>query len=538
MTAVSKFDVENVTARNAYVAGVTTLDGNRFAKFAGNGRSLYVSSVDLLTDKLGVRKVLAKAQFILPTSQEQAAYLSAAESITGYPRRQLIEHPGWTGVHYAEPSGYVHSPSGVKRGKAIFPITMARAQAVGGTLQQWRDRVAEPLSGQTIPMIVVLAALAAPIIRFFDEENFGIELHGPGGKGKTLCQRIAQSIAGQPTTLPSFNSTQSGLERLFARHSDMILPINEGSLISEAHKTAFKNFAFNMANGSPRITAFTGEPAVHRFLYLTSSNESLHRKVGETDAYTENSALQRLIPLEVSGEPRGAFSFIPSGFASPRKFAKSIEAAIKEQYGTPYRELIRHLVIARHEDAAEFDDKIRRRCAKFFTEIGASTADDGESRVSASIGLLYAVGCFAKAKGILPVSWNCMTACVDAYRNFQAQQPSMTPLAARLATILARPETLDLRNGARPKMKEKAFETHGAFLHSGIKGRTELLLTRNFWRCEFPDRHQIIAGDDFRLLKGGKGKRGEGQRRIRAGKGREWFVCFKLPAALIPPLST
>ena len=124
----------------------------------------------------------------------------------------------------------------------------------------------------------------------------------------------------------------------------------------------------------------------------------------------------------------------------------------------------------------------------------------------------------------------------DAYRNFQAQQPSMTPLAARLATILARPQTLDLRGKSRPRLSDKAFERHGAFVVSGIKGRTELLFTRSFWRSTFADRHQVIASADFRLLKSGKGPRGQGQRRIRAGKGREWFVCFKLPAALIPPL--
>jgi hypothetical protein len=136
--------------------------------------------------------------------------------------------------------------------------------------------------------------------------------------------------------------------------------------------------------------------------------------------------------------------------------------------------------------------------------------------------------------GILPRGWDCLAACVCAYRNFQAQRPAMTPLAARLATILARPETLDVRNSKRPRLNDKAFEAHGAFIYRGVKGRTELLLTRAFWRTHFPDRRQVVSAEAFRLLNCGKGSRGEGQRRIRAGKGREWFVCFKLPSELIP----
>lgn len=244
--------------------------------------------------------------------------------------------------------------------------------------------------------------------------------------------------------------------------------------------------------------------------------------------------MQRLIPIQISEEPRGVFSFIPPGYSTPRQFAKSIEAAIREQFGTPYRELLRQLVNARHQNAAGFDERIRERIARFVAAVGASDVDDGEGRVTSSLGLLYAVSCFAKAKGILPYSWDCLS----AYRNFQAQRPAMTPLAARLATILARPETLDVRNGKQPKLKDEAFEARGAFVFRGKKGRTELLLTRAFWRTHFPDGRQVITTDAFRLLSCGKGSRGERQRRIRAGKGREWFICFKLPAGLIPPVQT
>jgi hypothetical protein len=233
MTKKSKIRIEDVNASQAHVAGVTTLDGNRYVKFAGDGQSLYVTSVDLLTDKQKVRRMLAQASFILPSKQEVAAYLSAAEEITSYPTRALLERPAWTLGYYAEQIGFVHSPPGAKRGRAIFPTPLSPEQSVGGDLRQWRERVAEPLTGQDIPILVVLAALASPIVRFFEDENFGLELHGPGGTGKTMCQRIMQSVARPPGVLPSFNATQAGLERLFANYMDMPLPINEGSLIKQ-----------------------------------------------------------------------------------------------------------------------------------------------------------------------------------------------------------------------------------------------------------------------------------------------------------------
>lgn len=535
MSKKTKIHIESVNAERAYVAGVTTLDGNRYVKFAGNGQWLYVSTLDLLTDRPKVRRLLGQASFILPSNQELALYLAAAEEITSYPARALLERPGWTAGYYAERTGYVHSPPGAMRGKSLFPTPPSLRQPVGGTLEQWRERVGQLLTGQDIPIVVILAALASPLVRFFEEENFGLELHGPGGKGKTLCQRIMQAVAGPLSPLQSFNATQAGLERLFASHMDMPLPINEGSLIKAIDRAAFANFAFNMSNGSPRTTAHSGEPAVCRFVYLTSSNESLHHKVGQADAHTEDAALQRLIPIRVSDEARGVFNFVPPNFASSRRYAKAIEVAIKEQFGTPYRELLRQLVLVRHNDAAKFDGRVRARINAFTDAVGASTADDGEGRITASLGLLYAVGCFAKDKGILPREWDCLAACVAVYRNFQSQRPGMTPLAARLATIIARPDTLDIRRGPQPKLSDKAFERHGAFISSGIKGRTELLMTRAFWREHFPDGRRIVTTDAFRLLNCGKGPRGEGQRRIRAGRGREWFVCFKLPTELIPP---
>lgn len=535
--AQSKASFDLKSGRPVSITGLTSVNGTQLLKIKYGRNSGYVRRTDfVMLDRAQVRRNLVGSGVVFTSNNDWNETVGGIEAVTAFPPKPLIDHPGWSGSYYAEATGFVHSPTGIKRGRAIFAPRSAANDNVAGTHEQWLDQIAAPLAGQHLPMLFVLAALASPVLRFRELHNFGFELWGPPAKGKTTLLALMASTAGPPTAIETFNSTQAGRERLFHEFQDRPFPIDEANLIQGTERQAMREFAFRMANGTVKTTAFsTQDRALFRFIFATSANCPFHEVVGEIGSATSAAALQRLFPLRVSDGDLGVFDFLPAAFATSGELAAHLSTAMRSQHGTPFRLFLQHLVQARHNDGPAFDDRIKRKIDDFARHAGLGGTIVGSTRATNAFGLLYAVGCFAKAKGVLPASWDCLAACLACYRNYQAQLPGQTPLAARLATIVARPDTLDLRVTGMRRLTDRRFQRYGAFLNMGQKGRTELLMTREARRQWFPDWQALVPTSDFAALNLGKGKRKEVQRRVRTGKGKEWFACFQVPAEITPP---
>jgi hypothetical protein len=110
-----------------------------------------------------------------------------------------------------------------------------------------------------------------------------------------------------------------------------------------------------------------------------------------------------------------------------------------------------------------------------------------------------------------------MAACVAAFRDYQAQLPECTPLAARLMMIVDRPETLDLRDSELPRLPDEEFKAHGAFVKHGINGRTELLITDEIVDRYFPDWRSLSSSTEFKNLNLRDRDHRTKQRQVRKG---------------------
>jgi hypothetical protein len=292
-----------------------------------------------------------------------------------------------------------------------------------------------------------------------------------------------------------------------------------------------------MANGSVKVSFFAQDHAHYRFLFATSSNRPIHEIVGAGDTSTSAAALQRLFPLRVSEDELGVFDFTPDGFAGSGAFATSLSQAMREEFGTPYREFLKSVVQSRDTNSEQFDHTVRGLIARFTAEVGVSETGAGQSRASNAVGLVYATGEFAKARGVIPPEWDCLAACLAVYRNYQAQLPDQTPLAARLASIISKTSTIDLRSLPElPRLSKRQFNRHGAFINNGIKGRVELLITPEARQRWFPDWRALTTKNEFDMVNIARKPRYEVQRKVRAGKGKEWFAAFSIPPSLVPPL--
>ena len=536
-TKTNELALELPSGRAAAVNGVKSLSGNRFVEISFAGKLGYAPYKLFVTKKVEAREHLAGQDVTIIANADWNAIVSAVEGITRFKKHPLIEMPGWSGSCFATKDGTCFAPPDKKAGKAIFP-QLPKSDVTKGDLASWHSEIGGPIAGQHLLMVAVFAALAAPLVDIAGEPlNFGFELSGPPETGKTTWLTLFASIAGRPSRIPTFNSTKAGFEAMFNEIRDQPFPVDEANLADDSDKLFMKDFAFRMSNGVPKVTAFQPERAQFRFVYATTANQPFYEALGIGNVDTSGAALQRLLPLRIDrSNPLGIFTFVPDGFSSPGDFATYLADKIAAQYGAPMKSFLAELASARGKDAKALASHVKAKISEFEVKTGLSAASRGKTRATSAFGLLYAAGSMAKKKGILPSSWDCMEACVAAYRNYQSCLPDQTPLATRLLTIAQRPETLDLRDGSVPALTDAQLNYHGAFIKRGKGGRVELLLTEGV-KCQFfPAWKELKLTSEFRASNVSAKDHDGQQRQVRQGKKKERFICFVLPSEIVDQL--
>ena len=540
MTSKSKSKQTTFTmpsGRKAKVVGVKTLDGTQYVYIKYDQNSAYVPYAMFVGEKADARNILKQQGVLVIQDRDWSAVIEAVDQISKFKQRPLIEKTGYTGLYFAFRDGTVVGPSNAPAAIAIFP-KMDAASCKLGTLDEWKTKIAIPIVGQHLLMVAVLAGFASALVPFSGEkQNFGLELSGPPEMGKTTWLLLFASVAGRPTGIPTFHATRTGQEDMFGEFRDMPFPVDEANLADSSDKQFVKDFAFRFANGVPKISRNQPDRARYRFIFATTANEPIREALGKLNGDTSGAALQRLMPLRIDpGRPEGVFSFVPEDYSNPGAFATYLNDTIELHYGTPMRAFLQALVAARAVDPEKFVTEIRKRIAAFETRAGVASATRGKTRATTAFGLLYAAGSFAKSKAILPETWDCMAACLAAYRNYQTCLPDQTPLQTRLLTIAQSTHTLDLRDGSIPKLSDQQMASHGAFIKFGKSKRVELLLTEGIKRKCFGDWFQLKLTKDFSELNLSAKDHDGQQRQVRLGKKKERFICFVLPPELVEQL--
>jgi hypothetical protein len=514
--------------------GLKTLSKSKVFKLRYGARAAYVYQRLFVSRKNEARELLADHGIVITSNTDWNEILKGIDEVVHFKEDLLIEHPGWTKEYFAQPNGKVYAPAGRPNPRVMFERSREVA-ACKGTYKGWREQIAVPLTAQTIPMLAILAGLAGPMLRFSGENlNFGFEFSGPPETGKSTCLAIMASTTGRPDSLTNFNVTLAGLEDMFSAHNDSPFPVNEANLAERSDGKFMKDFAFRLAEGKIKVTRFHSGRAHYRFVYGTSANTAFHTKLRAYDPDDANGAFQRLLPIRIEkhDDGRGVFDFLPDGFDTFGALADHLNGTMERQHGTPMRRLLQCLVDARARDEEGLKAQIQRKIHAFEMAVGVAGTKRGKTRASTHFGILYAAGCFAKLSGVLPADWDCLSACLAAYRNYQSQLPAQTPLVARLNTIARRPDTFDLRTGKLPTLSDAEVERHGAFLHLGKGKRLELLITEALMHRYFPDLATIKHTAEFQAINLRDREHSTKQRTIRRGPGKERVFCFVLPSAL------
>ena len=191
-----------------------------------------------------------------------------------------------------------------------------------GSLEEWKQQVAEPCEKNSRLAFAVSASLAGPLLWLTGTESGGFHLVGASSQGKTTALQVGASVWGRGEKahfIKTWRGTSNGMEGVASTHSDAALVLDEigqapASAVAEA-ATCWRRVSVRFA---PSETAMPGactvacDTLVGRVTVSAKIAEDRGKRVAA-------GQMIRLIDLPSdAGQGLGAFDVIPSGFAGPK----------------------------------------------------------------------------------------------------------------------------------------------------------------------------------------------------------------------------
>lgn len=484
---------------------------------------------------------LGRQNVVIIGASRLKALIDRVAALSVFPTHQLIENIGWNGCHFALPDGTVFSPENSVPGEVIFDRLYNRC-AKRGTLRKWKRRVATPLAGQNIATFVLSLAFAAPILKLTNRVgNFGFELVGPKGTGKSTFQQIMSSVLGGAIQgedghyWTSFDATPGGLEQAMASHSDLPMILEEANLYIAGESPRvrgehFKALAFRLGGGFDKRRYGHGAAGEFRFVYLTSSNEPLAELIGR-DSEAARAAADRLITIPIPADrPHGLFDSIPDGFTSGSDFARTLIAAADLNHGHAIRRFLRRLVNARATNEGRLKSDIAALIARFCEKAEVDTTDGSAMRVAEAFGIVYAAGEVARRYGALPQRLRCGPAVLACYRLHLAKDAHIQSFASILAEITERDDVIDLGKGKVTGIDPIVLASAPAFVRER-GGKRELWIRPSRINALIPRWDSMRRDPEVDALIKREGQHKKVKRPLGPGGSEDRVYCFRLPEA-------
>lgn len=401
---------------------------------AGDWDTLSIPASLLAGDGREMRELLAEAGFVVP--QQLAGRRALAEYIGYAQMSKIIEvtrRVGWTDKAFAHPDGMIVSEA-ESRNVVLDLGGRSHYLTSAGRIEKWHElaRLAEPNSRVAFALCV---AFAAPLLRPLNMSGGGFHFWGQSSRGKTTLLTIAGSVwggGGNDGFVRNWRMTDNGAEALIADHNDILLPLDELTLV--APEMAAELY-YMLANGHGKARAKkdgTGAGTVQWKALVVSSGEntSAHQiDKGRGKTRMTGGLAVRMVDIPIEIEPGVSFeTYAP--FAHPGELADRMSSIAKTHYGHAGRAFVAELV--------NDQDRLIGRARALREEIVPSltnVADDPQvRRVAERFALAGAAGILAAEFGILPMQSSSIlkatTACFEGWKSHRGGGKSEDELNA------------------------------------------------------------------------------------------------------------
>lgn len=379
---------------------------------------------ELISDTRQLHVYLVRHGMRMPADKtEKAKLIDAIQQYEPPELCTLTSRTGWHDCSYVQPHA-TYSPEGADdivyvgdQGSLIKPTS--------GTLEEWQDEIAQPLTASTFGVLLVCIALAPILIKFVKLENGMFHISGKSGVGKTTFLRVAASVwLGGQRSVASWDITPIAFQEFMARKNDSIGLFDEFSSTSADKRTQSKimyDVAYMVGSGIPRRRSkhFKGSAAdveTYRVLALSTGEKSaaeIAEAAGEKRLMGEEA---RILDLPILDCATGIFDRLSeAGYDNARseatKLADHLNEATGRYYGTASKAFIRYVV-----GHLEHVEQEVPRLVELFNHKLKVPATGWERRISSKFGLAYAAGRLAIEAGVLPYSEKLIRdCCVSPY---------------------------------------------------------------------------------------------------------------------------
>ena len=442
------------------IEGLMAPTGTRYVLFQINRTEACIPLNKFAVGMKGAGSDLAEAGIPIIGNAAWAKVTERISKLEEWTEFNVIERVGWNGGSFALPDGSVFSSDGEP-----FIVAFEKLQnkcSVKGTLQGWKKNVARPLEGQHLAIFTLMLAFMPPLLALTQRVgNFGFEIVGQKGTGKSTLQHLMSSILGGAIQGDdghywiSLDTTLNAIEDVMPVHSDLPIIMDEANLLAadatrQVKAARFQAIAFKLGYGSQK--GRLGFPATrdYRLGFLISSNEPLASLIGTNES--ARAAADRLITLPLDEDHHhGVFDYVPDGFDSASMFARALIAAANEHHGTAIRSYLDQLTKTRGADETALKREIESYLGMFRSQVGVDGHDGSVLRIVDAFGLVYAAGRIAQRFKVLPRKLDCGKAALASYYLHLKQNSAETmPFDERLQALAANPEAVHLDSKPPP----------------------------------------------------------------------------------------
>ncbi|MDR3606242.1 MAG: DUF927 domain-containing protein [Oligoflexia bacterium] len=359
----------------------------------------------------------------------------------------LVDRTGWyEKSHFVFPDNAI----GSEDQKFYFSGVEKSPFQVAGTLEEWKEKVGRPCSGNSFLCLGVSLALSAPLLRLATRESFGLHFHTSSSSGKTTIAKVAASVWGGPSKdyIKQWRATAVGMEASASLYCDLLLVLDE---IGQGDPKEVEKAAYLLGNGSGKLRGTkTAELAKTRdwlITTLSTGEVSLSEHIGKMSRAGQEVRLCDI--LADAGSEMGVFEAI-HGFSEPSKFADHLVLSANACYGAVGRAFIKEL-IRNPDQILQAIDLTEKR---FLGECVIPGASGQISRVGRAFALIAAAGELATEMGL--TGWNGGEAFASSKRVFQ--------------------RWIDARGGQMDREETQAIEVVRGFFQNFGKSRFKSLI--------------------------------------------------------------
>jgi len=296
----------------------------------------------------------------LPVSSSSARHLvewlTQLDQQEAMPRDWCSARCGWVGhksLYYLLGEKQMHAGDDAEHRVNLATespgaLQLARAIHTKGTWEGWLG-VVDVISDEPRAWLALYAACAAPLLRLLGAPNFGIDLCGQSGRGKSTILELAVSAFGSPApggAYRAWSATMAGAEGTVGTLCDHLLCLDEGQLVPPQRWNDAGALLFAIISGASRAKGALGRMALAQVdtwrTVLLSTSE-----VGITSWSPDDGVRRRVIEIRGDALPTAEMSI-------------QVRDIIADHYGHLYARLVQHLV--------SIDDDQRARLKRAWQE--------------------------------------------------------------------------------------------------------------------------------------------------------------------------